>query len=196
MPIPPDLLRQQANFRILLKAMSRPGEVFQLAALPADAAVSPALMAVAECLLDGEVTFAAVPEQAGWELRRTLQTATGCRPAAVANADFIFVLGAASQGKASRARRGRPEFPDEGATLVYLVASWDPKEAVSPPLRLKGPGIAEENGRPPAMAGLSMAELRELSRINVDYPLGVDAFFVQADGLVMGLPRSTAIIME
>jgi alpha-D-ribose 1-methylphosphonate 5-triphosphate synthase subunit PhnH len=190
-----DIERQQANFRILLKAMSRPGLVFQLAALP-DNAVSPALLAVAECLLDGEVTFATVPDKAGWALQQTIQMATGSQPVGLDQADFIFVQGAVSHGTARLARRGRPEFADEGATLVYLTASWSPSKAHPLPVRFKGPGIAQDNGLVPAMAGLSIDELNEISRINADYPLGVDAIFIQPSGALMGLPRSTRITME
>jgi alpha-D-ribose 1-methylphosphonate 5-triphosphate synthase subunit PhnH len=189
-----DMLRQQANFRILLQAFSRPGKAFQLAALP-PSAISPALMAVAECLLDGEVTFATVPDKAGWALQDAIRSTTGARPATAGQADFVFVLGGYSRGAARTVRRGRLEAADEGATLVYLIGSLGQGQGQGPPVRFRGPGIAPSDGRSPAMAGLSMAELRELARINDDYPLGVDALFLQPCGAVMGLPRSTRIVM-
>jgi alpha-D-ribose 1-methylphosphonate 5-triphosphate synthase subunit PhnH len=195
MQIEIDILRQQANFRVLLTAMSRPGLVFHLAAL-SDNAVSPALMAVAECLLDGEVTFATVPDKAGWALQQAIQITTGSQPGAVSRADFVFVHGACSQGAARLARRGRLEFADEGATLVYLTTSLSAKQPYPLPVRFKGPGIARDDGLAPAMAGLSIAELSELSRINADYPLGVDALFVHPTGALMALPRSTRITLE
>jgi alpha-D-ribose 1-methylphosphonate 5-triphosphate synthase subunit PhnH len=43
------------------------------------------------------------------------------------------------------------------------------------------------------MRGLDLGELRELQTVNADFPRGVDAFFIRANGELMALPRSTRI---
>jgi len=48
----------------------------------------------------------------------------------------------------------------------------------------------------PEMDGIPIEEFQALMAVNADYPLGVDAFFVRSSGEVMGLPRSTRILVR
>jgi alpha-D-ribose 1-methylphosphonate 5-triphosphate synthase subunit PhnH len=179
------------NFRLLLQAMAHPGRVYRLEtrALLHD---FPA-MALAECLLDHEVSFTLAGPAIADRLHTAIRDTTGARPAAMAEADFVFIFGADSQGAVDRAKRGTPEFPDRGATLIYSLEHAAEAAADHLRVRLSGPGIAECDGLAPQMRGLALEELCLLSRINGDYPLGVDAFFIGPQGQVMSLPRSTRI---
>jgi alpha-D-ribose 1-methylphosphonate 5-triphosphate synthase subunit PhnH len=109
-------------------------------------------------------------------------------------ADFIIVTHCVSRGKILEAKRGTLEYPDEGATIIYLVESLGPKENAGVRLRLQGPGVKKEITA--TISGLAASEILDLKIINRDYPLGVDCFFLDRAGLVMGLPRSTMLEVE
>ena len=183
--------RNQKNYRSLLQAMSRPGRVFRLDALGAVSSFA-AAMAIGECLLDPEVSLCVIGN-GGVTLQAVLVGATQVRTESLKTADFIFVCGVRSQGGVRLAKRGRLEFPEEGATLVYCMDSLPAGASDRFRVRLTGPGITGQGGIAPEMRGVPVEEFQELMAVNTDYPLGVDAFFVRPNGELMALPRSTRI---
>jgi alpha-D-ribose 1-methylphosphonate 5-triphosphate synthase subunit PhnH len=187
-----DSRSNQKNYRCLLKAVSRPGRVFHLEALGAGPPFA-AATAVGECLLDPEVSLEVIGNGASQILLQALVAATQVRTQSLEAADFIFVCGAWSQGGVRSAKRGRLQFPEEGATVVYCMDS--PLAGASDRfcIRLTGPGIAGPGGIAPEMGGVPVEEFQELMAVNADYPSGVDAFFVRPNGELMALPRSTRI---
>jgi len=184
--------RNQKNYRSLMQAMSRPGRVFRLDAL---SAVSPfaAALAIGECLLDPEVSLCVIGNGGVSTLQAVLVGATQVRTESLETADFVFVCSVQSQGGVRSAKRGRLEFPEEGATLVYCMNSQPACASDRFRVRLTGPGITGQGGIAPEMRGVLVEEFQELMDVNADYPLGVDAFFVRPNGEVMALPRSTRI---
>ncbi len=184
--------RSQKNYRNLLQALSRPGRVVRLdgpdGVLPFAAAV-----ALAECLLDSEVGFCVIGNGSAQTLQTAIAGATGARTERLEAADFVFFSEAGSRGGARLAKRGGPESPEDGATLVYCLESQPAVVRDRFRVRLTGPGIPESSGIVPEISGIPLEEFQELVTINADYPLGVDAFFVRPSGEVMGLPRSTRI---
>lgn len=184
--------RHQKNYRCLLQALSRPGRIVRLGSL---GIVSPlaATMAVAECLLDAEVSFCVIGNGNALALQTAIAGATGAHKELLEAADFVFVTGISSQGGIRVAKRGCPESPGEGATFVYCVDSQSTNVSERFRVRLTGPGIAEPDGIAPEMGGIPLSEFHDLIVANVDYPLGVDVFFIRPSGAVMGLPRSTRI---
>jgi alpha-D-ribose 1-methylphosphonate 5-triphosphate synthase subunit PhnH len=182
----------QRNFRILLQAMSCPGRLFQLNPTGLRGDGFPAL-AIAKCLIDSEVSFGLIGSAATEALRRMIHATTGARPTGPDKADFLFIVGPDSRDSVRLAKRGSPDFPDEGATLIYCEGANEEPDTRRFLVRLSGPGIGEPNGIAPEMQGLDLEDLRVLSSLNSDYPLGVDAIFIQPRGAVMCLPRSTRI---
>ena len=131
------------------------------------------------CLLD---TDPLIEEQ--------LQTMSGVRFGPPEDADFLLALHGGSNGFALRARRGRLDYPDQGATILYLVeqlAEGTPASGI----KLSGPGIRKFAY--PRIVGLVEQELDQLRQANADYPLGIDAIFIDRTGQLMCLPRSTRI---
>jgi alpha-D-ribose 1-methylphosphonate 5-triphosphate synthase subunit PhnH len=184
--------RNQKNYRSLLQSLSRPGRVVRLADL--DGVPPPsAAMAIAECLLDSEVGFCATGSAFAHGLQRAIAEATGARTECLEAADFVFFSEGDSRGGVHRAKRGRSEFPEEGATLVYCLESPPAQVSDRFRVRLTGPGIPEPSGIAPEMPGIPVQAFQDLMIVNADYPLGVDAFFVRPNGELMGLPRSTRI---
>lgn len=184
--------KNQKNYRILLDAVSRPGRVVRMAGLDPSAPFAAAL-AIGDCLLDHEVSLCVIGGAGAQALQTALAEATQGRPEVPGKADFLFIAGAQSQGAAARAKRGRLEAPEEGATLVYCLDAGAAVASQRLRVRLCGPGIAEPRGILPEMPGVPLAEFEQLKSVNADYPLGVDVFFVRPGGELMGLPRSTRI---
>jgi alpha-D-ribose 1-methylphosphonate 5-triphosphate synthase subunit PhnH len=184
--------RCQKNYRRLLQALSRPGRIVRLEA-PDGLSPHAAATAVAECLLDPEVAFCVSGNGGAQALQAAIAAATGARSAPLEAADFVFFTGAGCREGVRRARRGRPESPEEGATLVYCTDPQPARVSERFRVRLTGPGISGPGGIAPEMHGIPVEEFQELMSVNADYPLGVDAFFLRPGGEVMGLPRSTRI---
>lgn len=181
-PVDPVLLGH-AVYRPLLQAMARPGTVQQL---PAAARARP-LLAVLAALVDREVTVH-VGGAAGVALQRELAWATGGRPGCLEAADFVVFPDGESAGGVLRAKRGTLEYPDVGATAIYAVRRCAPDGGRAV---LRGPGIRD--AARPALEGLGAGELGWLREANREFPLGVDAMFLDPDGRVICIPRSTRI---
>jgi alpha-D-ribose 1-methylphosphonate 5-triphosphate synthase subunit PhnH len=155
-----------------------------------DAGGERGLMAVLQTLVDQEVTFA-VAGNDGERLKREIAKATGSRAVGVEDADFVVVPSGDSDGAVIRAKRGSLEYPDAGATIIYLVDDLDDKTGGDPVCLLKGPGIEHEIS--PSITGLSRNELILLRESNAEYPLGVDALFLDRAGRVLCIPRSASM---
>jgi len=178
-------IHQHAVFRVLLQAMSRPGQAFDL---PEQTGDDPRrhLRAVVTALCDHESPCHLADDNE--DMAFFLIHDTGCPHVPVEDAHFLVVPRGSSHGLIERLPRGTPDFPDRGATVIYQVLDF---AGEGPRPLLSGPGIA--GSIRPTLAGLNPSELRGLAAINHDFPLGVDAFFVSWRGQVMGLPRSTII---
>lgn len=84
------------------------------------------------------------------------------------------------------ADRGTELEPERGATLIRLVDAGVPRlRAV-----LEGPGV---DGAIRARLPLSPSELAARNRACAAYPLGVDLVFLEADGGIAALPRTTRV---
>ena len=179
--------RDHATFRVVLQAMSHPGAPFQLPAQEPRAGEYAPLIQLLSCLMDNEVSFAIVGDDCS-PLAMALVQHTGSPRADICESDFVIAIGGTTSGQMSRIKRGTLEYPDGGATLVYLV---DGIMGEGGTVELSGPGV---NGTVrPLFTGLSAAELGGLREINAEYPLGVDAVFLDTNGRIACIPRSSRI---
>jgi alpha-D-ribose 1-methylphosphonate 5-triphosphate synthase subunit PhnH len=176
--------RDHRTFRLILRAMSRPGEVQRLPEFIGDENVVVELL---RPLVDNATTVAVLGDS-----RLAEELALGCRCplAAVAEADFVVVAPGADTTPLDRCKRGDLLYPDGGATLLYLVDDLEQDEAGT---LLSGPGIAGAIRL--RISGLGEGELTRLSRLNGEFPLGVDAMFVarRNSAQLACIPRSTRI---
>lgn len=189
-----DGMRQRA-FRTMLTAFSRPGQVWCLPFSGREKHSFDALCIILETLLDQEASHFIIPGDDGSALSERLFTLTGSRRVALEEADFIIAPNGHTDGTIDRAKRGDLEFPERSATVVYRVTALRCEKQAPLRCSLTGPGIADRCAFP-AMDGFEYGELLQWSLINQQFPLGVDAIFVDREGRLMTMPRSTQCHME
>lgn len=169
-------------FRAILRAMSRPGQVQRL---PEFAGERTAPVELLRCLVDNASRVAVLGDD---RLAEELVDGCQCRLSEVAEADFVIVSPGADTTPLDQCRRGDLLYPDGGATVVYLVDGLaEGKDGIA----LSGPGI--QGSTRLRISGLGDGELARLSRLNREFPLGVDAMFLvrRRSGRLACIPRST-----
>lgn len=185
----------QRVFRRLLEAFSRPGRCVRIEPLEPLVPFAAAL-ALGRCLLDDAVSYAVIgAETAARQLGSLLEKETRARAAEPEKADFLWVCGAENAaGCFARAGRGSAEAPQGGAT-VFCCLETPPgvRSAQRLLVRLAGPGIEAATGIAPEMEGIPLAVWEELASVNAEFPLGVESVFLQPEGRLMAVPRSTRI---
>jgi alpha-D-ribose 1-methylphosphonate 5-triphosphate synthase subunit PhnH len=178
-------LREHEAFRHILQAFARPGSVHRLSQEVVDR--KSALTLLACSLFDAESTLAALTDETSASVRQ-LGILTGCRVAAPADADFVLVGTGGASSVLHELRTGTPEFPDNGSTLVYSVDRICPSGGS---WTWTGPGI--QGSADPLVEGFPWQEWNALREVNSSYPLGLDAVFLDQQGTLMALPRSTRL---
>lgn len=185
----------QITYRKLLDAMARPGKLVQLERPPFDSGVveNEYVLGIGATLLDQEVTFHAAGDPA---LARTLQLYTLSAPQTIELCDYLFIDGAGAVGvpEIAACKRGAYEYPDESATVICRVerisrAGEAGESDRSVKLKLRGPGISGETEV--VLEGLRAELLPEWRTCNEEFPLGIDWIFVDGQGVVCCVPRST-----
>jgi len=167
--------------------MTRPGSICQLPHHRAASGQRGLLAVMLRCLMDHEVTFY-VMEKKSFGLSHEIFRCTGSNRADIDTADFLIFPEGTSRGTLTGAKRGTLEYPDIGATAVYLVEKLGETGGET---EMHGPGI---NGTVhPMISGLAKTEFGLLREANAEFPLGLDALFLDTDGRIMCIPRSTRI---
>jgi alpha-D-ribose 1-methylphosphonate 5-triphosphate synthase subunit PhnH len=174
------IIDDHRTFRVILRGMSHPGKIYSLPGAPEAGAID-----LLGCLMDNEVSFAVLDDR---DLETALALHTGSRPVAPAEADFLVVRHGTTGGRLTSCRRGSLEYPDAGATVVYLVEELCEGDNG---IVLSGPGI---NGTLSLrVKGLHLREFELLQNMNSEFPLGVDALFLDRRGRIACIPRSSRI---
>jgi alpha-D-ribose 1-methylphosphonate 5-triphosphate synthase subunit PhnH len=179
----------QAVFRELMAAMAAPGSVRDIGSLAAkidfEASIPRPMLAVAMALLDAETVFC-VRSGSGDGREASLSRLTSARRAPIEDSDFVFVMGDGAEVAlaVASARAGTLVDPHLGATLIVSAASVGEGERLS----LSGPGI---ESRAALRIGLGAEWIAARDARNREYPLGVDMIFVDGDGRLAALPRTT-----
>ncbi|MDN3565491.1 phosphonate C-P lyase system protein PhnH [Paeniroseomonas aquatica] len=173
----------QSCFRALLEAMSRPGLIQTLTALPeAPAPLAPAAAAAILTLADADTP---VWTDAGPAAEAWLRFHAGC-PLVADPAAASFLLATASPPDLALPDAGTEEEPHRSATLVLQVAALEAGAGWT----LSGPGIETTHrlhaaGLP---AGFAAAWAANAAR----FPRGVDLVLCAGDSLA-ALPRTTRL---
>lgn len=176
----------QRAFRQILEAMTFPGKIIQLekGAVEMSPLISQTVL-VCQTLLDSEVTFTILNDS---ETSHSIHAYTGSHAVSVREADFIVIPQEATSmiDQLNWAKTGDLRDPQKSATLVYEVESL----TNGSPLELRGPGIKDKTV---VHANLTTDFLEIRARLNAEYPLGVDAIFIDGEGYILALPRTTKV---
>ena len=179
--------RDHAIFRVILQATSHPGKGFELPVSGTCNDRQATLISMLGCLMDNEVTFSIIGDE-GDSIADAITFRTGSFLVGISEADFVIASRGATDGLLELIKRGTLDYPDKGATLVYLIDRIADNGGST---ALRGPGI--DGVIQPLFSGLADTELTGLRKVNSEYPLGVDALFLDAHGRVTSIPRSRRI---
>lgn len=178
-------IREHLAFRRILDAFARPGTPQFLTDESVDRATAFELFAA--CLLDSESSLAHLWDEDA-ETTRRIAILTGCRLVSASDADFVLAGVRGAGSRLSDLRIGDPDYPDRGSTAIHFVDKIRPSGGI---LAWKGPGI--DGVSDPWFEGLPDTELPALRDANSSYPLGLDAVFIDLQGCMVALPRSTRL---
>lgn len=188
----------QSHFRVLLQVMSQPGSIQSLSFpslhLPDSLFVPSALVGFA--LLNRDVQFYHAESLSDWREYLIVNTSSQWAPANEADFLFLNTDSPSILSDIQAAKLGEWRYPDTSATLIIQVASIQEASTNGMfSLKLKGPGIQGE--RFVYMEGLSQGILEQVFPIikeaNTEYPLGLDVFWTDREGKVMGMPRTCQV---
>jgi alpha-D-ribose 1-methylphosphonate 5-triphosphate synthase subunit PhnH len=191
----------QRCFRSLLEATANPGK---LVALDEPAALAAGAAVVALALADIDTPVAIAGDD---ELAAAVSEATRAPLVPVSEASLVALLQPTAE-LVGQCRAGPAETPERGAKVglacrrLMTKTEQEPVTAGSlkagpggqPPsveLRLQGPGV--DGRRRVVVDGIDRAVFDAVAKVNAGFPGGLDAWLIDRDGQVLGLPRSTTI---
>lgn len=175
-------IQDHETFRVILQGMSHPGKVYLLPDAPEAESAAVQLLG---CLMDNEASLAVIDDA---ELEAALFRHTGSRIVPFEHADFIVACNGATFGNLIHFKRGSLEYPHTGATLLYLVEELSD---AGNDIVVTGPGVKGTASL--RITGIHPGEWRLLKEVNREFPLGVDAVFLDRSGRIACIPRSSQI---
>lgn len=181
----------QSAYRKLIRALSYPGTIVSLSReankLDLKLPCYKGMQVLSLMLLDADTHFACVSNNE--DLQEKIRQLTYCFKQEMEKAPFILVTRDQNDSLGSvieAACEGTLEDPQKGATIIVEC-----KEIKGDPqFVLQGPGIPSK-----AYIAIDMDEnwLDARNEKNQEFPLGVDMIFVDKQGNVVALPRTTRV---
>lgn len=183
----------QTVYRKLVTATSRPGTLVVLEreakTLDVQMECLSSTILLALTVLDPEVTFNVIAKE-GEAVSRMINQLTYSKPVDLPEADFIFILHDASEEQMkealNKAKVGNLLNPHESAMIILEV----PDVTKGDSMILSGPGIQDESFL--SLPNVS-AWLAARNEKNMEFPLGIDIYFVDQQDRLIALPRTTQI---
>lgn len=183
----------QTVYRKLVTATSRPGTLVVLErearTLDVQMECLSSTILLARTVLDPEVSFKVI-SKAEEAVSRMINQLTYSKPVDLPEADFIFILHDASEDQIkealNKAKVGNLLNPHESAMIILEV----PDVTKGDSMILSGPGIQEESFL--SLPNVS-AWLGARNEKNIEFPLGIDMYFVDQQDRLIALPRTTQI---
>ncbi|MDK2901565.1 MAG: alpha-D-ribose 1-methylphosphonate 5-triphosphate synthase subunit PhnH [Thermosediminibacterales bacterium] len=183
----------QRAYRKLIDSISKPGTMVSLyeesRKLDSVANCNRSILVLMLMLLDAEVTFHILGGETQ-NISRYINQLTYSKVVPLEEADFIYVLEGADseelEGAIIRCKIGDLVNPHLSATLIIEVE----KISNHRDLVLSGPGIKGEKY-------ISISGETDWVRLraekNIEYPLGIEMYFVDKNYNLLALPRTTKI---
>lgn len=171
----------QKVYRLLLTAVSNPAKSVNIREYAEKLyGAHPAMLALAFTLLDNEVGFSVLEDEA---LAGDIACLTLSREAEPEEADYLFVTDPSLlEDAVRRAKCGTLRDPHRSATLIVECAG-----RAGLFLRLAGPGIGEASEFSVTETVKTALEFRD--KQCYEAPCGIDFVFVSEDGGLLALPR-------
>jgi alpha-D-ribose 1-methylphosphonate 5-triphosphate synthase subunit PhnH len=179
-------------FRAVLDALSRPGKVVDLPSGVATG-VPPAVVPVlALADLDVAVATLEAGDEVAWA--SSIRSVTGCRLAAVTDADMVVGLRAPTADEVGSLRVGSAHAPEWGARLFVLCAAVaEGSTGAGTTIRIEGPGASA--GRTITIDGVDADVFRALGAANRSFPAGIDTWVISAERRMVAMSRSSRIVV-
>lgn len=183
----------QSSYRKVLNCMSRPGTIENIAEesekVDGNVNFSKSILILMYMLLDAEVSLKVVSHEEE-SITQLFNQLTYAKEKSVEEADFIFVMrdaDEAMQEEAIKAAKiGNLIDPHASATIIVEVEEISNNKE----LILAGPGIEKENY---VQVDVKGNWIKERSKKNIEYPLGIDMILVDKNFNIICLPRTTQI---
>lgn len=175
----------QQVFRMLLQALANPGRVYSIEKQAAGFTHPwKEQLAIGCTLLDNETTYYVEKTEV---LHTSLAELTLAEPVKIEEAQYIFLTSLINyvnwENLLKGVRRGTLADPQQSATIFVYTDTFEGTQEVD----LEGPGIdgVYTRNMPEYMYRLLLTR----QEINFEYPCGVDVYFVNGAGEIMGFPR-------
>lgn len=175
----------QKVFREMLGALSNPGTIRNIAEQVEKFGREEGALAILGCaVLDNEEQMYVEKNP---RLAEMIHDLTLSCESSLEEADYVFLSSemnyASIQEILKNAKRGTYEDPQESATIFIYCNNFEGEEAMV----LSGPGIKGVKRIMTSRYIKNILHIRQ--QLKIEYPLGVDLFFVTAQGELMGMPR-------
>ena len=181
----------QNTYGTILQSMCHPGRIYRLSGEWSNGRAD-GLMSVLLTLLDNEVTFFVLDNGGAYKyMEENIFELTRSAVSDIVSADFIIVPDGRSGGELLKAKRGSLDYPDAGATVIYVIDSLEDRTNGRGRILLKGPGI--KDGLEISVGGVLKDEFLLIKEVNAEFPLGIDCIFLDKSDSIMCVPRSTMI---
>lgn len=193
-----DVYDSQKNFRILMDAMSRPGEIFKLcdnyfSNTPQE--LNSNFLTILKTLGDNTVSFS-LGNMESEAIKKYIEVNTGMEFMYLSEADYVLFRGWEFDESFFELNLGTYEFPERSATVIVEtenILSGVFKESFRSKVEItmRGPGIKDKNIV--TICGLDKKYAEGLGDINSMFPLGIDVIFVDSEGNLTCVSRTTKL---
>ena len=161
------------NFRSMMNVLSMPGTVEKIEPL-----FESNMLAIANTLLYSEVSFF----YDGKEEFSLIEAITNAKNEEPEHADYIF-SDELNEFLFNKGKVGTSKDPEYSSTYVFKCKDFDGLD-----VRLSGPGI---NGHKDVKLPVDKSFVEFFKEKNSYYPLGNEVFFLNEDGEIIGVTRTT-----
>ncbi len=181
----------QMVFRLILKAMSNPLEIVNIKQITNKLfGQYPAFLALALTLIDSKTSFCTTYER---ELEQDISSLTLGKNTEISDADFVFVSKPELMSELmQKVKCGTLLKPHQSATFIIQIDEKSNSEEKK--ICLYGPGIkntAEIIANENVYRTISYRD-----EMHFEYPEGIDLIFVDTEGNMFAVPRTSRIKEE
>ena len=177
----------QKVFKELMDALAMPGKICSIAREGQNLEHPQGVMAAAALtLVDHSCTFAVIRNHS---LEEELRQMTYGRPAALEEADYIFLPDSQDmendqvENILEKAKKGTLPEPHKSAALFVGIPSLqDGEESM-----LTGPGVKGQISIYLPQTGTRWLKIRQ--EMEIEFPCGVEIYFLTSEGELMAVPR-------